>query len=206
MSSISVATWFIVVIIVVIINIECVHCLEYGTCDTPFIVFKHTVATADSQRECENYYKIFPDIHDEGADKFHDGECAYQCKLELPYSCFRIHAPQTYQFDEGLLYVDTFEKKMSEKWHYALRNDHPLDYDIFFDFNMAFWVQSLDEYILHWTSNTDINLEYFGIEWYYFDANIHHNDYQNSKFYSILLHSPSSAANFEFISFTPPSD
>eukprot|EP01083_Nonionella_stella_P049238 131288_1 len=127
-----------------------IHCLLYGTCDQPFIIFKHTVATADSKRECENYYNIFPELHDEGADKFHDGECAHQCKLELPYTCFKLHAPQTYLYDECLLYVDTFGKKVSEKWKFALDNTRPLDYDAFFDYNIAFWVQSLDQYILHW--------------------------------------------------------
>eukprot|EP01084_Bolivina_argentea_P310216 536766_1 len=101
----------------------------------------------DSARECQNYYHIFPEIHDEGASKFHDGECAHQCKLELPYSCFKIHAPQTYLYDEGLLYIDTFETKVSEKWKFALDATHPLDYDAFFDYNIAFWVQSLDQYI-----------------------------------------------------------
>eukprot|EP01084_Bolivina_argentea_P038518 71233_1 len=199
-------TFFKVCLIVFILTIKHINSTAEGTCDEPFIIFKHTVATSNSKFACENTYNIFPDIHDEGATKFHDGECAFQCKLQLPYTCFNLHAPQTYQYDEGLLYIDTFEKKMSEKWKYILNNNHPLDYDAFFDFNMGFWVKSLDEYISHWNSNKYLNLEYFGIEWYIYDINIDDNEFQNNKFYSILVHSPSSAINFEFISYTKPSN
>eukprot|EP01083_Nonionella_stella_P046674 124960_1 len=174
---------------------------KYGTCDEPFIIFKHTVATSDSHRDCANAYHIFPDIHDEGASKFHDGQCAYQCKLELPYTCFKIHAPQT-QFDEGLLPIDTFESKISEKWKHALTNNI---YDVFFDNNMAFWVQSLDEYISHWNANDGVHLEYIGIEWTLDGIPIEDPNFKDNTFYSILLHSPSSAIQFEFISYTKPS-
>ena len=59
-----------------------VRAQQYGTCDEPFLIFKHTVATTDSHLACENAYKIFPVIHDEGADKFHDGEFGL-CVVDL---------------------------------------------------------------------------------------------------------------------------
>eukprot|EP01084_Bolivina_argentea_P038520 71236_1 len=177
-----------------------VYPLDYGTCDDPFIIFKHTIATSDSARECENYYAIFPDIHDEGASKFKDGLCAHQCKLELPYTCFKIHAPET-QFEQGLLNIDTFEKKLSSKWKYATEHNK---YDQFFDDSIAFWVNSLDEYILHWQSNKNVKFDYIGIEWNLYDVNINDNNFKNNKFYSILIHSSQSARQFEFISYIKP--
>jgi len=162
-------------------------------------------------KECANAYKIFPNIHDEGADKFHDGECAYQCKLELDYTCFKIHAPQTWQHDEGILPIHIFEKKMSDKWKMVLNNNDfawPYDYDAFLDFNMAFWVKSLDHFILHWQSNKDEEFEYIGIEWSAdYDLQIPDDEYtQNRLFYSILIHSPLSSINYEFISYSKPSN
>ena len=132
-----------------------------GTCDDPSNLYKHTVASSDSLRDCASLWKIFPNIHDEGASKFHQGECAYQCKLELPYTCFKLHAPQT-QYDEGLLHIDTFERKISQKWKHVMESSSA-HYDAFFDTNIAFWVSSLDEYIAHWQASFDINLEYFGM-------------------------------------------
>merc|ERR1719474_2281063 len=93
----------------------CIKSEQIGTCDEPFTIFKHTLSSSDSQRDCDNALRIFPDIEDQGANKFHDGECAYQCKLELPFSCFKLHAPQT-RYDEGLLHVKTLENKVSDKW------------------------------------------------------------------------------------------
>ena len=181
---------------------------DIGTCDQKFHIFKNTVASSDSRRECANFYKIFPYIHDEGADKFHDGECAYQCKLELNDTCFKIHAPQTWQHDEGILPVHIFERKMSMKWDYVLNDEYPYDYDTFLDFNMAFWVQSLDDYMMHWHRDNDNNfdLEYIGIKWSPdWDLQINDEEYtQNQKFYSILVHSPESSINFEFISYKKP--
>eukprot|EP01083_Nonionella_stella_P105611 303887_1 len=90
-----------------------IYCIaqEYGTCDQTFHIFKNTQASSDSERECKNGYNIFPYIHDEGANKFQDGLCAYQCKLQLPDTCFAVHAPQTMQHDEGLLSIHILEKK-----------------------------------------------------------------------------------------------
>ena len=175
---------------------------DIGTCDEPFTIFKHTLSSSDSQRDCANAFRIFPEIEDQGANKFHDGECAYQCKLELPFTCFKLHAPQT-RFDEGLLHVKTLEKKVTDKWQSVMNGN--LKYDPFFDYNMAFWVQSLDDYILHWQSDdidTESDLEYFGIQWTLpseLSADI------DSDWYSILVHSTDSQINFEFMSSTKPS-
>ena len=172
------------------IGFHLIYSQQFGTCDEPFIIFKHTTATSNSALACESALRIFPEIEDEGATKFHDGECAYQCKMALPYTCFKIHAPQT-RYDEGLLSVDIFEKKVSAKWKNAMLHQ---DYDPFFDFNMAFWVKSLDQYLVHWQQSPD--LEYFGVEW----------SYKDNPFYSILVHSPSSSITFEFISYLKPYD
>ena len=177
---------------------------ERGTCDYPFLVDKHTVVTSDSQRDCESAFLIFPEIEREDTSKFHDGECAYQCKLELPFSCFKLHAPQT-QYDEGLLHIETLEHIVSEKWKSVMNGN--LKYDPFFDYNMAFWVQSLDDFITHWQSQ-DIDLEYFGIQWELpsdLSINLDDASYLNNEWYSILIHPPHSSSSFEFISFSRPS-
>lgn len=179
------------------------HAQEYGTCDEGFLIFKHTFTSTDAGRDCANMYRIFPEIYDEGADKFHDGQCAYQCKSELPYSCFRIHAPETFQFDEGALSIATFEKKLSQKWVYALEHTQ---YDAMMDFNMGFWVKSLDQFITHWESQ-DITLEVLGIEWQLpsdLTVDISDPSYTDNRWYSILVHSPDAGGQFEFMSFTKP--
>ena len=173
---------------------------QIGTCDDPFTIFKHTLSSSDSQRDCANALRIFPEIEDQGANKFHDGECAYQCKLELPFSCFKLHAPQT-RYDEGLLHVKTLENKVSDKWRSVMSGN--LKYDPFFDYNMAFWVQSLDDYISHWQSdqNAEGKLEYIGIQW---TLPSELNENIESDWYSILVHSTDSQMNFEFMSSTKP--
>ena len=183
---------------------------DIGTCNNSYNIFKNTFASSDSKRDCQNAYKIFPYIRDEEANKFHDGECAYQCKLELDNTCFKIHAPQTWQHDEGILPIHIAEKKMSFKWEMVLNENYPYDYDAFLDFNTAFWVKSLDDYILHWQTNEkqddDLKFEYIGIEWK-LDWNLEINDdeyMENKIFYSILIHSPSSQWNYEFISYNKP--
>ena len=170
-----------------------------GTCDDPFTIFKHTLSTTDSARDCESAYSIFPEIADQGATKFHDGQCAHQCKLELPFSCFMLHAPQT-QFEEGMLLVETLEHQMSEKWEHSMGSPLHIAYDPFFDFNIAFWVKSLDEYISHWQSDADTegnHFEYFGVEWH-FDID------GKQSWYSVMVHSPRSQINYEFVSFSKP--
>ena len=178
----------------------CIKSEQIGTCDEPFTIFKHTLSSSDSQRDCDNALRIFPDIEDQGANKFHDGECAYQCKLELPFTCFKLHAPQT-RYDEGLLHVKTLENKVSDKWRSVMSGN--LKYDPFFDYNMAFWVQSLDDYISHWQSdqNAEGKLEYIGIQW---TLPSELNENIESDWYSILVHSTDSQMNFEFMSSIKP--
>ena len=95
------------------------------------------------------------------------------------------------------------------------------------DFNFAYWVTSLDPYIQKWNTFNyyvdideqpdDIKLEYFGIEWIYNimtedeDGNIVPVDLMpaddtliDNKFYSMLIHSPSSQSTYEFMSYTRP--
>ena len=177
------------------------HSQEYGTCSEPFTIFKHTLSSSNSQRDCANAFRIFPDIKDQGATKFHDGECAYQCKLELPFSCFKLHAPQT-RFDEGLLHTKTLENTVSEKWQSVMSGN--LRYEPFFDYNMAFWVQSLDDFIAHWQSDEDTEsaLEYIGIRW---TLPSELSEDIDSDWFSILVHSADSQINFEFMSSTKPS-
>ena len=101
---------------------------------------------------------------------------------------------------------------MNEKWTNALSktglvSNQNVKYDPFFDYNIAFWVQSLDEFITHWQSQ-DIELEYFGIEWELpsdLSINLDDASYLNNQWYSILLHSPNSAIIFEFVSYRKPS-
>lgn len=197
-----------------LINISWIHPLRgYGTCDDPYHVEKFTVASSDSERDYSWAYRIFPYLEDQDASKFVNGMCGNQMKVELPDSCFKLHAPQTWEHDSGLLEVDILEKKMSKKWNHVLSsNAGTFNYDTFLDFNMAFWVQSLEPYLEQWISinaeSDEDQLEFVGIEWEYKfadDLEIGSTEYQNNQFYSLLIHSPGSNINYEFISYAKPS-
>lgn len=78
---------------------------------------------------------------------------------------------------------------------------------------MAFWVQSLDDYVSHWTTTGAIEYNAIGIQWSSpsditpSDLNIVEDEYiKNNRFYSILIQAPSSSINYEFISYKKPSD
>eukprot|EP01083_Nonionella_stella_P308014 1085053_1 len=88
----------------------------YGTCNQTFRIGKNTVATSDSKRDYANGYNIFPFIYDQDTTHFIEGYCANGCKLELPDTCFKIHMPETFQHDPGLLAVDILERKFTKKW------------------------------------------------------------------------------------------
>eukprot|EP01084_Bolivina_argentea_P180292 311475_1 len=126
-------------IVIVIIN----NASGYGTCDDPYHIEKNTVATSDSHRDYSNAYDIFPFVNDQDASKFKDGMCAYQMKLELDDSCFKIHSPTTFEHDHGLLSVEILEKEFITKWKSAMssssKTNNINNYDSFFDFNFAFW-------------------------------------------------------------------
>ena len=101
---------------------------------------------------------------------------------------------------------------MSEKWQNAVDKFND-EYDAFFDFNVAFWVNDLDLYLEHWRTFSEENegeiLETLGIEWTLPEeladtVDIDDDEYQNDKFYSILVHSPGSQLQFEFMSYTVP--
>ena len=178
----------------------------YGTCDDTYHIEKFTYATSDSLRESKYIFNIFAHLNEQETTHFVSGMCANGMKVELPDSCFKIHAPQTWQHDQGLLGVDIYERKFSEKWSSVMNGESQFHFDSFFDFNIAFFVHSLDEYIEKWTAfneeTSDEQIEYFGIEWIYnlgdVDLKISSADYEQNKFYSVLVHSPSSAAIFEF--------
>eukprot|EP01084_Bolivina_argentea_P297724 512967_1 len=184
----------------------------YGDCDDPFHIKKMTWSTSDSRRDIDNAYKIFPYLYDQHVLQFVEGKCAYSLKLEIPDTCFQIHAPQTYGRNPGLLQIDIFEKKFTKKWQHVMSDtSNTFNFDAFFDFNFALWVDSLDDYITKWIlqeNKNDLHYEYIGIEWQYNlqnDLQIHSKDYINNKFYSLLIHSPLSAIIYEFISYKAPS-
>lgn len=166
------------------------------------MTFKSAMATTDSYRDCASFYAIFPTIYDEGASKFQQGECAYQCKMELPDTCFKVHAPQT-RYEEGLLSIQTLENKMRAKWKNTFTADAV--YDAFFDHNVAFWVRDLDAYLSHW-AQADTPLELFGMEWSLPDSlPVEVDDAAfDGTWYSVLVHAPDSLSMFEFISYRKP--
>ena len=197
---------------------------SYGTCDDGYHIEKNTIATSDSHRDYYYAYNIFPYLDDQDASHFVDGMCGNQMKVQLPDTCFKLHAPQTWQHDSGLLNVDILEKKNSKKWQHVMSdNPNTYHYDSFLDFNFAFYVESLDPYIAKWedfnsnpnpSTNSDgveynDKFEYIGIEWEYnipnIDLEISSSEYKNNKWYSLLIHSPKSNLNYEFMSFIKPS-
>eukprot|EP01084_Bolivina_argentea_P197901 339031_1 len=194
----------------------------YGTCDDGYHIQKWTIASSNSYRDSYYAFNIFAYLDEQDTEHFISGMCANGMKVQLPDSCFQLHAPQTWQHDSGLLDVAILEKKFNKKWQHVLStNKDTFNYDSFLDFNIAFWVQSLDDYIEKWQqfaiskdkTDTDfgpVQFQYIGIEWYYkltyIDLQIKSTDYKNNKFYSLLIHSPQSGINYEFISFKKPSD
>ena len=191
----------------------------HGSCDDAFDVFKYTMATSDAEKACDNAYRIFPDIHEFTGESStssasnsvlssHTNQCAGLCKLELPDTCFQLHAPESREYDEGLIPISSFEEIIDSKWEYALKNKQ---YESFLDYGVAFWVQSLDDFIAHWQSSED--LQYLGIEWTLpLDLGLDQKrgrgkcrtDCDKTPFYSILVHSPQSQIQYEFMSFTKP--
>merc|ERR1719150_287914 len=105
------------------------------------------MATTDADSACNNMYRIFPEIQesdsgistssdDSDSDDSNVSYCGGKCNLELPNTCFQLHATESTEYDEGLLPVDSFESVIDSKWDHALQNKK---YDSFFDFNIAFW-------------------------------------------------------------------
>ena len=97
---------------------------------------------------------------------------------------------------------------MTEKWEAALEGE-VFSYDSFFDFSMGFWVQSLEDYILHWQSSGAIKYNMIGIEWtpQSSPSDLHIVDAQfirSKTFYSILVQTPSSSVHYEFMSWKKP--
>ena len=184
----------------------------HGSCDDLFKIFKYTMATTNADNTCENMYRIFPDIHEStvissgnsGSEDEDASFCGGKCNLELPDTCFQLHATETTAYDDGFLPIDDFENVMDSKWEHALQSK---EYDAFFDYNMAFWVRSLDDFISHWQSVShrhSEDLQYFGIEWTFpstLDVDI---DSTSTPFYSILVHSKQSQMQYEFMSFSRP--
>ena len=198
----------------------------YGTCDDPFSVFKYAMATSDADKICENVYHIFPDIHEyvpnelpvdtsSSIDLSKDAissflndanqQCAVSCHLELPDTCFQLRASESIAYDEGLLFIDSLESEISSKWNAAIQSKQ---YDAFMDYNIAFWVDSLDTFIRHWKSQHSADLQYLGIQWTLpSDLTFHHIEderFQRGQVYSILVHSAQSQIQYEFISFSEP--
>ena len=180
----------------------------YGTCDDQYHIEKYTTATTDSLRDYDNAYRIFPFLATSDTSAFDQGRCAYGMKVETPDTCFKIHAPTTWEHDPGLLDVGIVEAKIAQKWRHVLSAEPgTFNFDAFLDSSMAFWVDSLDAYLSHWESS-DVALEFVGIEWHYAldtDLQISAAEFRDNRFYSLLVHSPGSAMHFEFMAFVPPS-
>eukprot|EP01084_Bolivina_argentea_P212408 361072_1 len=109
-------------------------------------ISKNTLASSDSYRDNANTLLILPDAQPQYAPHFIQDKCARQSKLELPYTCFAIHSPQTWQHEEGYLSVRTLEQQFTKKWQAVIHQRSIYSYDSFFDYNVGFWVQHLDKY------------------------------------------------------------
>ena len=165
-------------------------------CISEFIVEKYTLASSDSYRETEMTLLIFPEAEFEFAPHFKQDYCARQSKISLPYSCFKIHAPQTWQHHEGYLSVEALENEFSKKFYAVLNGYSDNKFDAFFDYSMGFWVEYLDKYLQRINDNYDILTDYIGLRWY--------SESIGKTFYSLIIHSPSSQKVYELISFNKP--
>eukprot|EP01084_Bolivina_argentea_P032920 60921_1 len=158
---------------------------------------KNTLATSDSYRDNANTLLILPDAQAQYAPHFIQDKCARQSKLELPYSCFAIHSPQTWQHEEGYLAVKTLENEFSKKWHAIINKHSSYSYDSFFDYNLGFWVSNLHTYLKQLNDYNDLLTNYIGLKWYSPKP-------IDKTFYSLLIHSPESQIIFEIMSFIKP--
>eukprot|EP01083_Nonionella_stella_P057780 151545_1 len=157
---------------------------------------KRTLATTDSYRDTDMIQLIFPEAKLEYIPHFHQDECARASKLYLPYTCFKFHAPQTWQFDEGYLSVKTLETEYTKKFYAVLNGYSQYSFDAFFDNNVAFWVSDLDKYLQQINDNQDTLQSYIGLQWYHQST--------DKTFYSLIIQSPRSQHVFELMSFNEP--
>ncbi len=126
---------------------------------------KHTLATTDSYRDTEMVQLIFPEAILEYIPHFHQDECARASKLYLPYTCFKIHNPQTWQLEQGYLEIQTLEHEYSKKFYAVIHGHSEYTYDAFFDNNVAFWVSKLDKYLSQINDNSHVLTHYLGLQW-----------------------------------------
>ena len=158
---------------------------------------KNTLASSDSYRDNANTLLILPEAESQYAPHFIQDKCARQSKLQLPYTCFSIHSPQTDQHEEGYLSVKTLENEFSNKWSAVINKLSKHSYDSFFDYNAGFWVNDLHSYLQRLNDNSNLLTDYIGLKWYA-PAPI------GKTFYSLIIHSPQSQIIFELMSFTEP--
>eukprot|EP01084_Bolivina_argentea_P242311 406539_1 len=114
---------------------------------TQLKIGKSTLASTDSYRDTEMTQLIFPEALIEYTPHFHQDQCARESKLYLPWTCFKLHHPQTWQFDEGYLQIKTLEREYTKKFYAVIHGYSHYQFDAFFDNNMAFWVSYLDKYL-----------------------------------------------------------
>ena len=127
---------------------------------------------------------------------FNQDLCARASKLWLPYTCFKLHQPQTWQLEEGYLNVKTVEREFTKKFYAVINGHSRYNFDAFFDFNVAFWVNELDKYLTQLNDNSDILTSYLGLKWYDNDL--------DKTFYSLIIQSPQSQRVVELITFNKP--
>ena len=166
-------------------------------CLSEFHIEKYTMATSDSYRDTEMTCLIFPEATAEFAPHFKQDYCARQSKIEIPYSCFKIHAPQTWQHDEGYLSVQALENEFSKKFYAVLNGYSDYEFDAFFDYSLGLWVKDLDKYLQRLNDHHTILTNYIGLKWYAPDP-------IDKTFYSLIIQSPSSQKVYELMSFNKP--
>eukprot|EP01084_Bolivina_argentea_P270202 459395_1 len=140
---------------------------------------------------------LFPEVRIEYTPNFVQDKCARSSKVFFPNTCFKLHAPQTDQHDEGYLSVKTLEKKYTEKFYAVIHKYSEYNFDSFFDNNMAFYVRNLESYLEQIDNNYQILKSYIGLKWY-------HPSINNKTFYSLIIQSPHSQRIIELISFNKP--
>ena len=161
-----------------------------------FNIAKYTLASSDSYRDTKNIQLIFPQVRIEYAPNFIQDKCARSSKVFLPHSCFKLHAPQTWEHEEGYLSVKTLEKEYTKKFYAVINGYSKHEFDAFFDNNMAFWVNTMDIYLQQINDNSDTLTSYLGLKWYHSSL--------DKTFYSLIIQSPDSQRVLELISFNEP--
>eukprot|EP00484_Ammonia_sp_Unknown_P005191 CAMPEP_0197077816 /NCGR_PEP_ID=MMETSP1384-20130603/212805_1 /TAXON_ID=29189 /ORGANISM="Ammonia sp." /LENGTH=617 /DNA_ID=CAMNT_0042516681 /DNA_START=38 /DNA_END=1890 /DNA_ORIENTATION=- len=191
---------------------------------------KRTLASTDAYRDTRNLQLIFPQAKQEFIPHFHQDECARASKLYLPYTCFKLHSPQTWELDEGYLSIKTVEREYTKKFYdyddvlTALPQTWELDegylsvktvereytkkfYAVINGYSDYHYDAFFDNSMAYWVDTLDLYLQQINdhddVLTHYLGLKWTHKDLDKT-FFSLLIQTPHSQRVIELISLNKP--